>query len=245
MAEDLRDVAQAWTDLGASDPMGASLTTGVMYGHNWDTASFLATGTAEINRLLQLLTQLGIPPRTGTAVDFGCGPGRLSAALAAAGFRRVIGIDVSATMLATARRLVPNPRCEFRLNSGTSLQSIDTDTADLVYSCRVLQHLPPVLAEGYVREFLRIARPGAPVVFQLPAKPTCTLGGMAVRLLPERVLNRLRRGMQMHGIAPVEVVRIVARSGGVTVSVEDDDSAGPRWRSYLYIVSPSIDCGST
>lgn len=216
--------------------MGASLTTGVTNRDGWDVERFLGTGTAEVGRVLRLLDHLGVSPRRGTALDFGCGPGRLTAALAQAGFSHVIGVDVASTMLATARELVTDPRCEFRLNTGTTLTDLGSGTVDLVYSCRVLQYLPPRLVAGYVREFLRVARPGAPVVFQMPAEPARNVAGMAIRVLPDPVLVWLRRGMRMHGISPPEVVRLVARCGGVTVSVEDDDSAGPRWRSYLYVV---------
>ena len=51
-----------------------------------------------------------------------------------------------------------------------------------------------------------------------------------------RHLDRVRAGMQMHGTAPAAVTRVVAAAGGVTVSIEEDASAGPRWRSHLYVV---------
>jgi ubiquinone/menaquinone biosynthesis C-methylase UbiE len=97
------------------------------------------------------------PPKTGTALDFGCGPGRLSAGLAAAGFSRVVGVDVSTTMFAKAREIVDDDRCEFVHDDGTELATVADDSIDLVYSCRVLQHMPPELALGYVRHFLRVA----------------------------------------------------------------------------------------
>jgi SAM-dependent methyltransferase len=159
----------------------------------------------------------------------------LSAALVSAGFSRVLGVDVSPSMLAAARELVIDPRVEFVQNDRPDLGAVPTGSIDLVYSCRVLQHLPPSVAHGYIREFLRVAAPGAPVVFQLPSGPAPGPVGMALRLAPRWLVDRARKGMQMHGTAPAEVTRLVAEAGGTTISIEDDTSAGPRWRSHLYV----------
>ena len=207
-------------------------------GGRWDAGEFLRTGREEIDAVLALLAGCGVPPVMGTALDFGCGPGRLTAGLATAGFERVIGVDVSPTMLARAEQIVGAEvakRCEFRLNSVPDLASVPDGSVDLVYSCRVLQHMPPELAHGYVREFLRIAAPGGVVVFQLPSGPVGLVGAV-MRLLPVRVLDRVRGGIQMHGTNPAVVARLVAEGGGESVSVEADTSAGPRWRSHLYVV---------
>jgi len=247
----LRGVASRWTELGSDDPMWAALTLpgksnrGSNRGERtgWTEAEFLATGRREIDAVLARLDALGVTPRRGTALDFGCGPGRLTAALAAAGFSRAVGLDISPSMLDTARRLVASAsispaerdRCEFRHNDGPTLAGVADDSVDLVYTCRVLQHMPPALAVGYLREFLRVTAPGGLVVFQLPAEPAPGLVGALMRRLPTVLLNRLRHGMQMHGTPPTEVTAVVAAAGGRTVAIEADTSAGPRWRSYLYI----------
>jgi SAM-dependent methyltransferase len=239
----LRDVGTRWTELGREDPMWAALTLpGKSHrGEPWTEAEFLATGRREIDAVLARLDQLNVSPPRGTALDFGCGPGRLTAALAAAGFDRAIGLDISPSMLATARRLVAaageqlGDRCEFRHNDGPTLAGIADDSVDLVYTCRVLQHMPPALAAGYVREFLRVTAPGGLVVFQLPAEPAPGVVGGLLRRLPAFLLDRLRHGMQMHGTPPTEVTAQVAAAGCRTVAIDADSSAGPRWRSYLYI----------
>jgi SAM-dependent methyltransferase len=229
-------VADRWTELGHRNPMWAALTLpGKSGASGWDEAEFLATGRAEIDAVLARLDELGVAPSRGTALDFGCGPGRLTAALASAGFERAIGVDISPSMLDTARRITADQadRCEFRLNEGSTLAGIPDSSVDLVYTCRVLQHMPPELALGYLREFLRVSR--GLVVFQLPAEPAPGPVGGLLRRLPAPVLNRLRRGMQMHGTPPTEVTGLIGAAGGRTVAIEPDTSAGPRWRSYLYI----------
>lgn len=263
----LRDVASRWTQLGRDDPMWAALTLpgkssrpgkssglGKSSGKSsrntpWTEAEFLATGRQEIDAVLARLDELNVSPRRGTALDFGCGPGRLTAALAAAGFSHAIGLDISPSMLDTARRLVAGgdsgagngagpevgERCEFRHNDGPTLAGIADDSVDLVYTCRVLQHMPPALATGYLREFFRVTAPGGLVVFQLPVEPAPGIVGGLLRRMPVALANRLRHGMQMHGTPPTEVTATVAAAGGRTVAIEPDTSAGPRWRSHLYI----------
>lgn len=257
---ELGTVGERWTELGRRDPMWAALTlpgkatAGARprwqrrargAGTGWTPAEFLATGRVEIDAMLARLGELGVAPRRGTALDFGCGPGRLSAALAAAGFERVLGVDISPSMLDTARRLVGGEpelaaRCEFRHNTGATLAGVADGSVDLVYTCRVLQHMPPKLALGYLREFLRVTTPGGLVVFQLPAEPAGGLVGGLLRRLPAPVLNRLRKGMQMHGTPPTTVTALVAAAGGRTVAIEPDTSAGPRWRSYLYVTEAGL-----
>lgn len=235
MSRPLSDVVHRWTELGGTDPLWAALTDGAS-GGRWDVEEFLRTGRREIDAVLALLARRGVTPPMGTALDFGCGPGRLSAGLAGAGFARVLGVDISPTMLAKAREIVPDPRCEFVLGDGPTLAGVPDGSVDLVYTCRVLQHMPPEIAHGYLREFLRVVFPDGVVVFQIPAEPAPGVAGTVLRTLPAAVSNRLRKGMQMHGTPVAAVTRIVADAGGVTVAVEDDTSAGPRWRSHLYVV---------
>jgi SAM-dependent methyltransferase len=229
------EVSRTWTRLGEEDPMWAVLTDTQMSGGRWQVEDFLATGVEEIAGVLARLGELGLVPERGRALDFGCGAGRLSHGLAQAGFDDVLGLDISPTMLATARETVPDPACRFVQVTGADLAGVDSDSVDLVYSCRVLQHMPPPLARGYVREFHRVVRPGGVVVFQLPTAPARNLSGVALRLLPEPVAVRLRKGMEMHGTPEADVRGLVEGLGARLVTADPDTSAGPRWQSRLYV----------
>jgi SAM-dependent methyltransferase len=107
-----------------------------------------------------------------------------------------------------------------------------------VYSCRVLQHMPPPLALGYVREFHRVVRPGGVVVFQMPTTPARTPAGLALRLLPNSLAVRLRKGMEMHGTSEHDVRALVEGIGARVVTADPDTSAGDRWQSRLYVTTP-------
>lgn len=229
------EVARTWTRLGREDPLWAVLTDREKSGGGWRAEDFLSTGEREIEGLLSRLTGAGLDPDRGRAVDFGCGAGRLSHGLARAGFGEVVGLDISPTMLAKAQEIVPDAACDFRPVSGPGLELVESASADLVYTCRVLQHMPPDLAHGYVREFFRIAKPGGVVVFQMPTEPTRSAAGTVLRLLPRAAAVRLRRGMEMHGTPEARVRELVRSCGAELVAADPDGSAGPRWGSRLYL----------
>ncbi|MDL5154678.1 class I SAM-dependent methyltransferase [Actinomycetospora termitidis] len=234
---DIDDVSRTWTKLGGEDPMWAVLTDKGKSGNRWSPEEFLATGVAEIDAVLDRLNALGLQPERSRALDFGCGAGRLSHGLAQVGFDQVLGCDISPTMLAKARELVTDEACQFVQVTGTHLGAVETDSVDLVYSCRVLQHMPPALAHGYIREFWRVARPGAVVVFQMPTRPSSSVAGRVLSALPAPVARVLRRGMEMHGTPEPEVEGLVESLGARVVAADPDTSAGPRWDSRLYITT--------
>ena len=234
---DIDDVSRTWTKLGSEDPMWAVLTDKGKDKNRWSPEEFLATGVTEIDTVIGRLVELGLEPGRGRALDFGCGAGRLSHGLAQAGFGEVLGCDISPTMLAKAREIVPDPACRFLQVAGTDLGAVESDSVDLVYSCRVLQHMPPALAHGYIREFWRVAKPGGVVVFQMPTRPSASLAGRVLSALPAPVARALRRGMEMHGTPEPEVERLVSSLGATVVAADEDTSAGPRWESRLYVTT--------
>ena len=110
-----------------------------------------ATGAAELEGLFG---RLGADPRGGTCVEVGCGPGRMTGALAER-FDRVIGLDVSPAMLERAREAVPNENVEFRAVSGERLDGVEDAIADALVCYLVLQHLP---SRQVVRSYLARVR---------------------------------------------------------------------------------------
>jgi SAM-dependent methyltransferase len=60
-------------------------------------------------------------------------------------------------------------RCTYLVNETTSLRGFDDESWDFVFSTIVLQHMIPQYSVNYVKEFLRILRPGGVLLFQIPA----------------------------------------------------------------------------
>ncbi|MBL0143203.1 MAG: methyltransferase domain-containing protein [Betaproteobacteria bacterium] len=236
---------QQWEALGANDPYWAVLTDPAKKGGRWDKEEFFQTGIDEIDGLLEKLSRLRIQPGSGLALDYGCGVGRLSRALAMK-FRHVVGVDISEAMLSVARSENAGfPNIRFLRNDGRSLADIDDGTVDFIYSVIALQHAPRTTQQSLIREFCRVLRPGGTLVFQTPSHPDArTVHGLLHILLGNRVLNlarRLRYGrghvMEMHTNRREEVLRLLGEKGMSVVEVERYDFSGAAFVSYRYFAT--------
>ena len=166
----LAEVRKSWDALGAEDPLWAVLTDDRYRGGRWDEDAFFATGAEEIAGVVRDLDRLGKPARRGRCLDFGCGVGRLTQALAAH-FESCDGVDIAASMIAAARRLDRSGgRCAFHVNDAPDLALFPAGTFDFVYSNIVLQHMPPEAAKAYIPEFLRVLAPGGVAMFEIPSE---------------------------------------------------------------------------
>ncbi|MGI8632058.1 MAG: class I SAM-dependent methyltransferase [Solirubrobacterales bacterium] len=135
-----------------------------------DQARFWARGSERLNE------PLGAVGATlhgdETAVDLGCGIGRLTRALADR-VPAVHGFDVSAEMLRRARSLNPeHANITWHHGDGTTLRPLRSASVDAAISNVVFQHIPdPAITLGYVREIGRVLRPGGWAAFQISNDP--------------------------------------------------------------------------
>jgi arylsulfatase A-like enzyme/SAM-dependent methyltransferase len=159
---------ETWDGLAAVDPFWAVLSSAEHRLGGWDPESFYATGREEIDELIGELAARDLPVARGTALDFGCGVGRLSRGLAPY-FDSVIGIDLSSRMVELARQLTPEPNVRYLVNRSDHLALVADGSVDFLYTGRVLQHVPPELTRAYLTEFLRVLAPGGLAVFQIPS----------------------------------------------------------------------------
>jgi SAM-dependent methyltransferase len=166
----LRRHQRDWEDLGDLDPCWAILAHPERKFGRWDLDEFFRSGEHEIARLAVDMQRLGYPARRERALDFGCGVGRLTRGLVPY-FRQCYGVDVSAPMIAAARKLnAAYPSCEFVLNNNPNLRMFPDGHFDLIYSVLVLQHLPTRAAiAAYVADFARVLAPGGLIVCQIPS----------------------------------------------------------------------------
>ena len=115
----------------------------------WRTADF----GAYLDRFLAL-----VPFGPEPVIDAGCGGGRDAAAMAARGYH-VIGVDMSARLLAEAKARCADPKARFVLGDIRRLPLPD-GCARGVWSNSTLLHLDAEGRGGAVREFRRVLVPG-------------------------------------------------------------------------------------
>jgi ubiquinone/menaquinone biosynthesis C-methylase UbiE len=228
-----------WESLAKRDAFHAILTDETKVGGKWSIAEFMSTGTAEIDMVMRHLAGLGyIPECGGTALDFGCGVGRLTQALGGR-FASCVGVDISQAMIEKAESINQSSNCRYLTNSNILLP-FPEGTFSFIYSNIVLQHIPTRFAKEYLHEFVRVLWPGGILVFGVQdsfAAPT--LAALAIRVqhvvhLRSRVKELLRIGpgdMQMHCL-PGTVVRSALGSARI-VDIQFTNTAAKNFNGKL------------
>lgn len=240
-----------WEQFGEEDPFWAILTDPAKRGRRWDPDAFFRSGQNEVNHLMRYMHRRKIGVRPGKALDFGCGAGRLTQALAAH-FEAVVGVDIAASMIELANQYNQHSgRVRYLHNPHPHLQLLDDETFDFIYTNITLQHIPGRHTRKYLQEFLRLLPAGGILVFQLPAGIRVRDGAgkwrwqgwMAQQIyrwgldsLYRRLKYRKQPIMDMHLIPRTEVEALLREAGGELIHVAPDHSAGPLFESWKYFV---------
>src|SRR5256712_11958153 len=138
MTKRLKRFSDDWNRLARCNPYGAILTglTGEL--PEWSVEQFFETGKADAARFMADLERIAPAVPRGRLLDFGCGVGRVTRALADY-YESVVGMDVAPTMIAQARLLNRScTHCAFVVNRPRHLGQVRSGTFDVVYSRLVL-----------------------------------------------------------------------------------------------------------
>jgi SAM-dependent methyltransferase len=243
MQDELERLRRVWNELGADDPLWAILSSPDKRGGRWDSAEFFAKGEAEIAHIEGFCAPLQRPGRRVLALDFGCGVGRLTRALASR-YTQVIGVDISPSMLEQARVLNAQfPNVRFVENATPRLEFLADRSVDFIYSVITLHHIPVALQRAYIGEFARVLAPDGVAVFQIASGYSDDWRGWGYRLLPNWLLAPLRRRVHasavaadIYPLAETDVNAIVTAAGRTVLLAFDIDSAGAGFRSRLFFV---------
>ncbi|TDV50894.1 class I SAM-dependent methyltransferase [Actinophytocola oryzae] len=159
-----------WEDLGKADPLWAVLTDPERRHGGWDVDEFLATGVEPIAQVKAMLDEAGLS-LGDRVLDFGCGVGRLTNALAAHA-REVVGVDIAQSMIDEAHRINRLPdRVGFVAYDGHRLP-FDDETFDAAVSLISVQHSPAAVQLACLVELQRVVRPGGVLAIQIPYRPS-------------------------------------------------------------------------
>ncbi len=251
---DFKKHVENWDDLGDLDACWAILTDNKRKFGRWDLEEFFGTGETDIASLMKELDRLGYPRQRHRALDFGCGVGRLTRAMAKH-FDRCCGVDISEGMIFRARELNRDvANCEFVVNRAGHLRILASDSFDLVYTVITLQHLPSrSLIFAYVSEFLRILSPNGLLVFQLPShipfryrlEPRRRLYNALRAVGFDRQLLYRRLGLfpvHMASVAESDMLKFLKRDSATVLEVKSDAWCGERIQSRTYYAIKGTRC---
>ena len=260
----IKRLRQHWDRFGRSDPFWAVLTQPDKNGNRWELDEFLRTGEEDIAWVMNNIRSLGIDLPGSRALDFGCGVGRLTQALANR-FEEVCGVDIAPSMIQLAKKYNRHgEKCRFYVNDRADLRLFDDASFDFIYTALTLQHMEPRYAEAYLKEFLRLLVPHGVLVFQIPSERilpaeqhlegtqaneeqnlSAGIKQFIKSVTPRPILDlyrRLRyaqvfRRMEMHGIKREELEIFLELNRAQILDVVQDDKPGLSWLSYHYFVT--------
>jgi 2-polyprenyl-3-methyl-5-hydroxy-6-metoxy-1,4-benzoquinol methylase len=158
------DTDKDWEFFGRTDPYWGVLTHAQFKSENLTDAAraeFFDSGRANIQHILGVVRDKVVPGFVpGRALDFGCGVGRLTLPLAEVA-HSVVGVDVSDSMLAEARRNASAgglANVEF-VKADDRLSQVD-GPFDFVNTYIVLQHIPAPRGQAIFQRLVELLAPG-------------------------------------------------------------------------------------
>jgi SAM-dependent methyltransferase len=245
----LLDMQRNWEGLAQADPLWAICTDPQKKNKKWDKDQFFATGRKEIETVMDCLGALGVKVNPQfPALDFGCGVGRLTRAMAPH-FSRCYGIDISPTMVRMAAELNRDiPQCRFLVNDKERLAEFEDNYFGFIYTSIVLQHIAEPYSRKYLVELVRVLKPGGALVFQIPdsfrAKAFVRLRtklGLRSRL--PRWFPGKNYVLEMHCISEDAVHELVRHAGARMVDVRLTNSTDPSFSGNLRYLNQEPEWG--
>ncbi len=226
-------IGVAWKAFGETEPHWSVLTSEAFRQVNLpaNIDAFYASGLHDIDVQLNFLRRAELPIRIGKAMDFGCGVGRLTLALAPhAG--HVLGIDISPPHLKLAEeRRDAKGIANVDFASIASVDDLDRHGGfDLVISRIVLQHNPPPVMTAIYRKLLRALAPGGVAIVQMPS----FLVGQS--FTADDYLAHEQPAMEMNALPQHIMFEIVDETGCRVLEVREDSAAGTYGLSHSIAV---------
>lgn len=239
-----RSSIKNWEGLARRDALWSILTDDQKKGGKWNDKEFFESGKKEVEDIFSLLSDFkGQPSGFDSALDFGCGAGRLTRALGSR-FSTATGVDASPTMLELAREANASFKgLNFVLNQTDDLAQIESNSYDFVLSLIVLQHIPLPHSLQFVSEFMRILRPGGVAVFQVPVEdhrnPSFIQRLRSFLRIRERLaLLGIGKGfhMDMHVIPDIRIRKAAIQQGCEEVFALNSNHTDPDFNGKLKIL---------
>lgn len=156
---------------------------------------------------------------SATVMDFGCGPGFLSAALAGR-VSTVLGCDISDGVLACAEAINGAPNVDYMLVPPAGPLPLSDESVDAICSFAVLQHVTEDALVAILAELHRVLRRGGLALCHVPVDKDTWRSEQAWRAdTSARGRLKLRYGLNCFGRSRGDVVGALEAAGLTTLDV--------------------------
>lgn len=173
--------------------------------------------------MLAAFAELAAP--LGPVADLGCGPGKVTAHLAALG-APVFGVDVSPRMIELARAAYPELR--FTVGSMTALDIADGDLGGIL-AYYTIHHTPPQWLPTVFAEFHRTLAPGGRLMLAGHV-------GNGEHLRPTRAYGDHPVSYESHLLPPDRIAELLHRAGlVVTTRVVQEPDGGVKRQAGTFL----------
>lgn len=224
LAQMSENIAREWRKFGETEPHWSVLT-----GDEFKQDSiyenldlFYSIGEEDISYIVSALKRNCVwNGDKANALDFGCGVGRLSLALAPH-VGHVTGIDISAAHIVHARERADKTGVHnVTFASIETIEGIDAlNKFDLIISLIVLQHNPPPVIVVLLEKLLSRLTSGGVAVIQIP---TYIIGQ---RFSVEEYLSKQQPSMEMNAVPQRVIYEAIDRADAKIVEVREDGYMG-------------------
>jgi len=230
----LQRIAAEWQKFGAEDPHWSVLVDDAFRSENIknNIEVFYNSGQSVVELVRSILGRAGLADRSFKKVlDFGCGVGRLTLALAARA-DEIVGVDISPLHLkAATERAQEVGIANAVFEPIDRVNDLDRYAGfDLVVSLIVLQHNPPPVMAALFGKLLAALAPGGIAVIQLPTY----IEGYSFSVAD--YLSRQQPAMEMNMLPQRAVFEIAERAGCRMLEVREDRMIGAMGVSQTFVM---------
>jgi len=234
-------VSEAWIALGATRPYHSVLTLKELFPENITEAAikrFWASGASEGSQIEAILLRHGFENAASkTCLEYGCGLGRVTVALANI-FKTVYAYDISPAHLEVAEKRSAQlglNNIEFKL-CAKDIFANNLHHCEFFYSRIVFQHNPPPLMGKLISMALGSLQVNGVGIFQVP-----TYAPKYRFNINEYLECTEKPEMEMHAMPQAEIFNIIADGGCRILEVREDNGVGwNSWISNRFIVKRTI-----
>lgn len=222
MSAAIAKVKATWTGLGELGAHHSVLTDDRFLPQNLapSLGEFWKSGEVEAEVVVDIFRHYGLDPKGKVCVEYGCGVGRVTAALSRH-FGTVYGYDISANHLKHAQERFS----EMKL---TNIRTVECSNSfleelqpcDAFYSRIVFQHNPPPIILALIRQTVRSLKPNGIAIFQVPTYRDDYAFNAA------EWLSSSAHDMEMHCIPQSDAFAAIAAERGMLMEIREDGSTG-------------------